>query len=180
MKDTFRIFYAHSAAEDEATTREVCTEMAQKFKAKFAKHYSQFDLTPGKEIRVSVIPGRVDFEANFQGDWDAWAGSISQRLDSITLKPHFDLIVVPNEYVGRATAAIVNVAVLVGRPVFLFKDSTISRISQVKIGDPDDWQGGFELSALPSPSPSQKPWDGEGTQPSLPLIHKEDPRGSDT
>ena len=94
---------------------------------------------------MSVLPGRDDFRIHNRGDWDVWAKSIVKREHAMTRKPFYDMIIIPSQSVGRATATIVGHAVKAGRPVFLFTDEggewgRLQRITQVYPYDVDDWQ----------------------------------------
>lgn len=145
-RSDIRVFYAHSSSESEEETKSQC----QKIKELIVKRGE----SKGRELSVSIVPGRADFRANCRGDWDAWAKGIISRDHAITREPFYDLIIVPSKYVGRATAQIVDRAVRVGRPVFLLDDGPLQRITQVYPYDPDDWQGGYRCESdqqLPLP-----------------------------
>jgi hypothetical protein len=145
-RSDIRVFYAHSSAESEEETKSQC----QKIKELISKRGE----SKGRELSVSVVPGRADFRANCRGDWDVWAKGIITRDHAITREPFYDLIIVPGEYVGRATAQIVDSAVRAGRPVFLLTEGgeewgPLQRITQVYPYDPDDWQGGYRCEPDP-------------------------------
>ena len=110
----------------------------------------------GKDLKITIVPGRDDFRVHHRGDWTSWAKSVTQREHSITRKPYYDMVVIPTPYVGRATAQIVGMAIRVGRPVFLFCENseketvpTIQRITQVYPYDEDDWSGGYRCDPDP-------------------------------
>tara|TARA_R100000152_G_C6613863_1_gene66846 strand:- start:72 stop:527 length:456 start_codon:yes stop_codon:yes gene_type:complete len=135
-----RIFYAHASGDDSDVIAQGCAGIKELVRAKGER--------AGKDVKVTVVPGRDDFRAHCRGDWDVWAKSVVHREHAITRKPFYDLIVIPTPYVGRATAQIVNVAIRAGRPVFLLSNnsegnSSLERITQVYPYDIDDWQGGY-------------------------------------
>lgn len=136
------VFYAHSASEKpeeiEKTKKGIKEIVAQKW-----VDWKREE--PGTRLACGVTAGRDDFNRYFKGDWSEWAESISKRRNATTGKRMFDMIIVPNEWVGRATAQMINAAVVIGMPVFLFQDGSLQRITQVRAGDPEDWQAGFQL-----------------------------------
>ncbi len=149
-----RVFYGHASGVSDESITEGCRKIQELVRAKGER--------AGEELKVSVVPGRDDFRIHNRGDWDVWAKSVTKREHAMTRKPYYDFIVIPTQYVGRATAQIVGHAVRVGRPVFLLSESStpdgqngkLERITQVYPYDVDDWQGGYKCVAdrqLPLP-----------------------------
>jgi len=144
MAKQIRVFFAHSSGCSVDETRATAREIKKLFLEKGA--------ASGKDLQVSIISGRDDFRANCRGDWDVWAKSITQREHAMTRKPFYDIIVIPTQYVGRATAQIVGHAVKAGRPVFLYSEKgsewgALQRVTHVYPYDIDDWQGGYKCEA---------------------------------
>ena len=130
-----RVFYGHASGVSDESITEGCRKIQELVRAKGER--------AGEELKVSVVPGRDDFRIHNRGDWDVWAKSVTKREHAMTRKPYYDFIVIPTQYVGRATAQIVDKAVKAGRPVFLLSEEKLERITQVYPFDVDDWQGGF-------------------------------------
>lgn len=153
------VFYAHSSGDDAKAIAHGCKELRELIRAKGER--------AGKDLKVSVVPGRDDFRIHCRGDWDVWAKSIVKREHAMTRKAFYDMIIIPSQCVGRATAAIVGHAVKVGRPVFLFTDEggewgRLQRITQVYPYDVDDWQGGYRCDPERQlPLPFKENDDGE-------------------
>tara|TARA_R100000808_G_scaffold5066_1_gene15731 strand:- start:5882 stop:6346 length:465 start_codon:yes stop_codon:yes gene_type:complete len=146
MSRIIRVFFGHPRDLNDGEIAQGCSRIKEFIRAKGER--------AGKDLKVSVIPGRDDFQVHCRGDWDVWAKSVVHREHSITRKPYYDMIVIPSQYVGRATAQIVNLANKGGRPVFLLGQESLTRVSQVYPYDPDDWQGGFKCETekqLPLP-----------------------------
>tara|TARA_Y100000034_G_scaffold52694_1_gene64680 strand:- start:120 stop:602 length:483 start_codon:yes stop_codon:yes gene_type:complete len=148
-----RVFFGHPAGLSSDGIDAASKELRGLLRARAEK--------TGRSLKISVVPGRDDHKLNFTGDWDAWAKAVISRKDSITLQRHYDIIVVPSETVGRATAQIVEAALTVGRPVILFDEGTLKKVVGIHQHDPEDWQGGFTLDLWEPPQ--------ESTQLKLPL-----------
>ncbi len=167
MSKNIRVFYAHASGDDDKSIAQGCRTIRELVKSKGSN--------VGKDLKISVICGRDDFKIHCRGDWDAWAKSIIKREHAMTRKPYYDFIVIPTQYVGRATAQIVGHAVKAGRPVFLISTrekedgevvASLNRITQVYPYDVDDWQGGYKCeSARQLPLPFKENEDGEQTNP---------------
>jgi hypothetical protein len=169
---TVRAFYAHGANDPDNIVDTTCNQVRALIKEKAAKS--------GREIKVSVVPGRDDFRINCRGDWEAWGKSIITRRDAMTQAVFYDFIVLPGLVVGRATAQIVDYAVRAGRPVFMLvgmaaNPDCLLRVTQVYPYDPDDWQGGFRCET----EGEQKPKPKGDAQLELPLKYKEPPSGKE-
>jgi hypothetical protein len=143
-----RIFYAHSSFDSIDRVEEACKRIRAIFRAKGER--------AGKEMKISIVPGRDDFRIHHRGDWGAWTKGVVKREHSITRKPYYDMIVIPTPFVGRATSQIVGAAIRFGRPVFLLCEHaekegapSIQRITQVYAYDEEDWQGGFRCDPDP-------------------------------
>ena len=147
MTKKIRVFYAHSAgASDSAIAQGVADVRAYII--------GQWKTAGNEaEIKCSVVPGRDDFHRYFNGDWDEWTAGVSKRGNATTGEKLYHIVVVPEVDVGRATAQIIQRAMSVGMPVFLFAEGSLVRIAQVKMTDPEDWQSGYQLE-LPLPDRS--------------------------
>lgn len=141
MEQVIHFFYAHSASEDPDAIKAGCMRAGGVLLAKAA--------AAERSLRVDATTGREDFEQNARGDWEGWAQGVPRRRHFITQKSVYNMIIVPSEFVGRATATIVDTAVRIGCPVMLLSPPsqatpTLQRVTQVYPYDPDDWQGGFK------------------------------------
>tara|TARA_R110002012_G_scaffold9854_7_gene45848 strand:+ start:17160 stop:17654 length:495 start_codon:yes stop_codon:yes gene_type:complete len=148
MTKNITIFYAHSSYDTEDHINKACKKIKELIRARGER--------AGKDLKVTIVPGRDDFRVHHRGDWNSWAKSVTNREHSITRKPYYDMIVIPTPYVGRATAQVVGMAIRVGRPVFLLCQHEergdapeIQRITQVYPYDEEDWAGGYRCDPDP-------------------------------
>ena len=146
--DKINVFFAHPSGMSTQAIDKSSQELRALLKERSAK--------AGRNLRISVIPGRDDFKLHFKGDWSAWAQSVLTRKDSITLKRHYSMIITPEEQIGKATGEIIEKALELGRPVFLYDQGTLRKVTDIYLMDPDDWQGGFFLD-FPEPAPPPGP-----------------------
>ena len=148
MGKKITVFYAHSSYDTAERIDEGCKDIKGLLRARGER--------AGKDLRVTIVPGRDDFKVHHKGGWDSWAKSVVTREHSITRKPYYDMIVIPTPFVGRATAQIVGSAIRAGRPVFLLCQHgergdapEIQRITQVYPYDEEDWAGGYRCDPDP-------------------------------
>lgn len=97
---------------------------------------------------IRVVPGREDFQKNAHGDWDSWQANVVMRTDFMTGKPVYDLFVTTGDTCGKATAAILKMALLEGKSVFKWVDGSLERVGDVVVEDPEDWATGYRLSPV--------------------------------
>tara|TARA_R100000808_G_scaffold10092_1_gene27145 strand:+ start:6249 stop:6707 length:459 start_codon:yes stop_codon:yes gene_type:complete len=95
---------------------------------------------------IRVVSGREDFEKNAHGDWDAWQTGIVTRKDFMTGKPVYDLFIATGDTCGKATAAILKMALLENKAVFKWAENSLERIGDVIVEDPEDWANGYRLA----------------------------------
>ena len=110
--DKINVFFAHPSGMSNQAIDKSARELRGLLKERSTK--------AGRDLRISVIPGRDDFKLHFKGDWSAWAQGVLTRKDSITLKRHYSMVITPEEQVGKATGEIIEKALELGRPVFLY------------------------------------------------------------
>lgn len=99
-----------------------------------------------KGLEADVVPGVSDYGKNYKGSWEDWQKGVVHRVNFVTKKPVYDLFVVPGDDCGRATAAILEEALSVGKPVFWWDgNGAFERVSGVALFDPEDWQHGWRF-----------------------------------
>lgn len=134
------VFYAHRARVPEDELKSQRFVLGTVLKPKMEAHF-------GEEVQLTIVPGAKDFEAYFQGDWNAWAADVSTRKNVVTGKPLYDLFVCPDQFVGRATAHMLITAMGIGRKVFHF-DAFTGKLQPVRLIaciDDDNWSAGYQL-----------------------------------
>ena len=128
-----RLFYAHPSSDPPS----VVSEDQEKLRELLTKRGAS-------PVRITL--GRKDFDSNFRGDWAAWAEGVISRIHSVTRKPIYEVIVVPGQRCGRATAQVVDAALKAGRPVLLWdRESSLKKVRSITTVDPDDWAAGLSL-----------------------------------
>jgi len=149
------VFYAHSSSSTEEEVRAgmnaVRMAMAQKFKRN------------GNTVTVRITSGKVawtegfnpslvgDYSTRMNNGWAQWAGGVAKEKDRVTGKPRYDIFVCPDQRCGSATHTILDSALRLGRPVFMWDGSKFHVVTAVLCYDSDDWKSGFMLH-LSSPN----------------------------
>jgi hypothetical protein len=93
-----------------------------------------------------IVLGRDFFEARFKssGSWDAWCEEAATGVDYATRLPHFNGFLVPTTRFGAGTGRILQRALAVRKPCFVFRgDSTVARVQTVTLVERGDWQTGY-------------------------------------
>lgn len=133
-----RFFYAHPSSDPPS----IILEDRERLRILLAER--------GAGCPVQITLGRKDFDSNFRGDWAGWAENVVSRVHSVTRRPVYDVIIVPGQRCGRATAQVVSAALKVGRPVFLWdREHSLKRVRAVATVDSDDWATGISLEVAP-------------------------------
>ena len=113
----------------------------------------------GSLIKGKLTFGTADYVTRFNGDWDAWASTVSTAIDTMTGQRLYNMIVVPEYaggFVGKATAGIIESALHNNVRCYLasfdantgpdVNVTTLSRITSIECEDGNDWQTGWKLT----------------------------------
>lgn len=100
---------------------------------------------------VEVVAGRDDYlmHAMSAGGWKNWAKDVATRIDTMSRKPYYDVIVVPGPTIGGATQVIVSHAMHLQKPVFVARmdheEQTLEleRGREVICDDPENYTSGW-------------------------------------
>ena len=142
-----RVFYAHPSSMQQPEIGQKCLAIREHITDKWERNEN------APPVKVSVTPGRADFQRYFNGDWDEWTNGVSKRGNATTGERLYHFVITTDLWVGRATASIVQRAMSTGMPAFHFSEEGLTKIAQVRMEDPDDWQAGFLLET-PPPTPA--------------------------
>lgn len=137
---TFRVFLAHAKGDSDRQIEAWCRHTTERLAA----------VAPANTAIVITL-GRTDHAENFKrcGSWDAWARDVVDRIDYATREEVYQAVVVPNEYVGAATARIVEWAILKRRPVLMIlPDGTFKPVRAIERVS-DSYKDGWRLYHLP-------------------------------
>jgi hypothetical protein len=123
-----RILIAHAKGEDAAEIDALVKEVQE--------------ASPGAE----VIKASDEWQRSFSslGSWGAWTSFVGGGRD-VNGAPTYDTYVCPREYVGRATAQIIETALASGRNVILGRKGEFNLVSSIIVEDPDSWVAGWKL-----------------------------------
>ena len=136
------VFYCHRATEPEAETTRACGNLESLL----------FARSTGLLGNFRIIPGRQDHATNFHGNWDAWAQGVPHRINSMTRRPLYNLFVVPQTTIGKATAQILQAALELRRPVYYWDGAGwFVRVREIRCFDPMYFKGGWGV-VIPSTS----------------------------
>jgi hypothetical protein len=108
-----RVFIAHAKGDDDAALAKLRGEIAAALEA--------------GRIAAAVTLGRDDFEAHFPrlgSSWQAWCADVVSGFHPVTREPRYTHLIVPTEFVGKATADMVATALRVGKPVLRWRAIT--------------------------------------------------------
>ena len=88
-----------------------------------------------------------EFHSTFRtkGGWDGWTDHVAKGVDFYTRKPVYDTILCVEKEIGRATAQIVEKALVSGRDVRFLGEDTLHAVYGVDQADDSDWQTGWRL-----------------------------------
>ena len=111
-----------------------------------AAHMAISRVANGKPYTLTT--GRDFFEQHFKrlGSWAAWATEVATGFEYLTRRPHFDAILVPAGRVGAGTAAIVEKALAISKPVYAYQGEKSARVVGVSCESKKDWQTGYKLT----------------------------------
>ena len=141
-----QVFFAHpsscSLPEIKAKTKKL-TEVLVNRAIKAGKESPSF----------RVVPGRLDHQRNWRGNWDLWAWGLPARKSALTGDYAYGAFIVqaqaPSACCGRATASILSEALRLERPVFLWDgEDLIEKVAAIKELDSDDWTSGWMICSV--------------------------------
>lgn len=152
------LFYAHKASCDarsvEAEMRHVGAKIAAIYKAKSGGAPVTVKLTPGKRVWDEKFGdsnifrfGAKAYQERMNNAWEEWASSVPDFKDSTTGQIRFNIFVCPDEFVGKATARIIECALVANRACFYWDRAhdKLRRITWVLCHDPNDYKTGHRL-----------------------------------
>jgi hypothetical protein len=108
-----RVFIAHAKADGDEYLAKLRGEIAAALEA--------------GHIAATLTLGRDDFEAHFPrlgSSWQAWCADVVSGFHPVTREPRYTHLVVPTEFVGKATADMVVMALRSGKPVLRWRSIT--------------------------------------------------------
>jgi len=123
-----RIFIAHAKGEDPDAVDELVRDA--------------HEASPGAE----VVKASEEWKRTFAsaGGWAPWAQQVGSGRD-VNGQPTYDVYVCPREYVGKATAQIVEAALAVGRKVIFGTGGDFSSVVSIIEEDSQSWVAGWRL-----------------------------------
>lgn len=124
-----RVFVAHR--KDEADPRRLVEVLTARFAAEF----------PGEP--VVVVSGNQHFEehAGNLGGWKNWIYEVHSGVDGDE-RPHFDICVVPDREIGKATAEMIEGFLGMGKSVVYWQRDTdmFAKVSGIQRLPGDSWK----------------------------------------
>ena len=102
----------------------------------------------GNADDVEVITSKYDFEENFSraGGWSAWIDRVVKGKNYQTHKDLFQAYVSPQPVIGRATYQILNGALEKNKPVIMYRDGNLTKVTGIDTIDGEDWKNGWVLT----------------------------------
>tara|TARA_R100001594_G_scaffold24461_1_gene48005 strand:+ start:17154 stop:17606 length:453 start_codon:yes stop_codon:yes gene_type:complete len=108
-------------------------------------------LDGGESPSFRIVPGRLDHQKNWRGNWDSWTHGVATRKNATTGKHVYDAFVVNQRDCGRATASILREALRLGRPVFFWDgEDLLNKTTGIQTIDSEDWTGGWKVLTTPT------------------------------
>lgn len=97
---------------------------------------------------AAVVTGKDHYEAHFRrcGSWDAWTRDVGAGIHPVTRDQQFNLFVVPEGPIGKATAGILQHAFAAGKPVLRWDGTTLTRAKSLVTLDAEDYKSGWRLT----------------------------------
>lgn len=119
----------------------------------FARDEARDNAAKQIEARLGLprLPRLIDsahwYEEKFgtAGNWDSWVWETVTGRDYETRKPHFDGYVVIGDRLGKAGAAIVDLALRNNRAVLGWSDDVLRQVTALRVIDPEDMSTGWGL-----------------------------------
>lgn len=137
------VFYAHPSGDSPPNIEKSRKNLEEIIRNRFHEKVGA-SMSPS----VYVVSGRQEHKSSFSGDWEKWQRGVVSRKHATTGDLRYHMFVVPGENCGRATAAILLLALEKGRRVVLWDKEAekMRKVKQVQVVDADDWTSGFRVS----------------------------------
>ena len=137
------VFYAHPSGDSPPNIEKSRKNLEEIIRNRFHEKVGA-SMSPS----VYVVSGRQEHKSSFSGDWEKWQQGIVSRKHATTGDLRYHMFVVPGESCGRATAAILSLALEKGRQVVFWDKEAekMRKVKQVQVVDADDWTSGFRVS----------------------------------
>ena len=125
------VFYAHRKGDDTLAVQEAI-EMATALIGNDA----------------IVVSGVIDYERNFArcGSWNGWTYDVAKGVDYATRKPRYDVFLIPDVEIGKATRDIIQHALDVRKPVLYWRPGEKPQtVVAVASNENESWANGWSL-----------------------------------
>lgn len=129
-----KVFLAHGKGDSDSQIEEWKHTIERLFRA--------------DDIPVEIVLGREDYAENFasSGGWSGWTFDVVMRKDYMTQDYTYGAVIVPTEFVGKATAQMVGHALEHARPVLLlWQDRELVVVHAIDRQDDQDFQRGWRV-----------------------------------
>lgn len=133
---TMNVFVAFSSNCDDSIRNEVMTSLLQSFE----RVQQSITIHDSKDVYMEQFAD--------QGGWDGYVNYVSQGCNFYSRKQNFDIIVCPEQRVGKATAELVRKFIEKSKPVFLLDDTKFYHVKNVIVEDSENWQNGWLLDII--------------------------------
>jgi len=137
MMTEVRVFYATKKGANEHDSE----ELRARIQVTLLAHL------PGKA--VTVVGALTDYDERFAhfGTWEGWQLDVATGVRFNDRLPRYHMIIVTDREIGRVTAAILQHALEIRKPVLFFEvdGGTIHHVRGVSTVDSDDWKGGWRV-----------------------------------
>ena len=117
------------------------------------RHMDVFQVVDLKQVVQTVLPStdvvtsKEDFEQTFTecGSWDNWINRVVKGRDYLTQKDNYEMVVLADKTLGRATMSIVKGFLEKKKQVWYFDSDQkkLVGVSTVEELDGENWQGGW-------------------------------------
>ena len=101
------------------------------------------------EKAVTVVGALTDYEERFAqyGTWEGWQLDVATGVRFNDRQPRYHMFIVTDREIGRATAAILQGALELRKPVLFFEVGAraLHHVRGVSTDDSDDWKGGWRV-----------------------------------
>jgi|TARA_R110000765_G_C18451725_1_gene548464 hypothetical protein len=137
------VFYGHSSSDPLNQIKKDRKALENLLRERFHKQ-----LGLAKSPIIYVIAGRQEHQTGFSGDWEKWQRKVVSRKHATTGDICYHMFVVPGAVCGRATAAILSLAMEAGRRVAIWDRETgiIQKAIKIQAFDAEDWATGFRVT----------------------------------
>ena len=137
------VFYAHPSGMALGQIKKDCRALEELLRERFYKK-----LGVANSPAIYAMSGRQEHSSGFTGDWEKWQRRVVKRKHATTGDICYHMFVVPGGECGRATAAILSMALDDGRQVVVWDKETgkLQKVKRIQVTDADDWTSGFRAT----------------------------------